>query len=84
MFDQIPFDVDQQQDPIPNDTEALRRSMIQYKLSKLHRMSETSRSKNTCLFTGKGSTFNRKLFISRQTLRKLMRFGLIGGLKKNH
>ncbi len=36
--------------------------------------------KNFCLFQGKGRTFNRSLFVSRHTLRKLAGVGLISGL----
>lgn len=39
-------------------------------------------AKNFCLFLGKGRTYNRKLFISRQTVRKLMKTGLLFGLQK--
>ena len=42
----------------------------------------SSKPKNFCLFSGKGRTYNRKLFISRQILRKLMKTALIIGLKK--
>ena len=38
--------------------------------------------KNFCLFLGKGRTYNRKYFISRQILRKLVKTGLISGLQK--
>jgi ribosomal protein S14 len=59
----------------------VRRSTLLYqKIYELGRLHSISRSKNTCLFIGKGSTFNRQLFISRQTLRKLTRFGLVSGL----
>jgi len=58
------------------------RSQLQQKFSQLHQLSAGSRLKNFCLFLGKGSTYNRKLHISRQTFRKLARFGLISGLQK--
>ena len=38
--------------------------------------------KNFCLFLGKNSTYNRQLNISRQTMRKLAKTGLIIGLQK--
>jgi len=57
-----------------------RTLLLQSKLSVLNRMHAYSRSKNTCLFSGKGRTFNRSLFVSRQMLRYLTRFGLISGL----
>jgi len=38
--------------------------------------------KNFCLFLGKNRTYNRKLFISRQATRKLMKTGFISGLQK--
>lgn len=50
------------------------------KTYKLGRRYSLSRSKNSCIFSGKGSTFNRFLFVSRQTLRGLTRFGLVSGL----
>jgi len=41
-----------------------------------------TKPKNFCLFLGKGRTYNRKLFISRQSIRKLMKSGLLSGLQK--
>jgi len=41
-----------------------------------------TKPKNFCLFLGKGRTYNRKLFISRQSVRKLMKSGLLSGLQK--
>jgi ribosomal protein S14 len=57
-----------------------QQSKFQHKKSKLHKMSYKYRSKNFCLFSGKGSTFNRDLFVSRQVLRKLTRYGLVSGI----
>jgi len=41
-----------------------------------------SKPKNFCLYLGKGRTFNRKLFVSRPIVRKLMKTGAISGLQK--
>jgi len=41
-----------------------------------------TKPKNFCLFLGNGHTYNRKLFISRQSTRKLMKSGLLSGLQK--
>jgi len=41
-----------------------------------------SKPKNFCLILGRGRTYNRKLFISRQACRKLVKTGLISGLQK--
>ena len=59
------------------------RSQLQHKISKLDAKSALSKPKNFCLFLGKGSTYNRKLFISRQIFRKLVGTGLISGLQKS-
>jgi len=61
---------------------ALRKLQLQYKISKLNRMSFDYKSKNSCFFLGKGRTFNRHLYMSRHTLRKMVRFGIISGLRK--
>ncbi len=37
---------------------------------------------NFCLFLGKSSTYNRQVFASRQTVRKLMKTGLLIGMQK--
>ena len=41
-----------------------------------------SKPKNFCLILGRGRTYNRKLFISRQACRKLLKTGLISGFQK--
>jgi len=46
------------------------------------RLLARSRPKNFCLMLGKGRTYSRDLFISRQALRKLAKTGLISGLTK--
>lgn len=49
---------------------------------KFFKKSYSSKLKNFCLFLGHGRTYNRKLHISRQAVRKLMKTGLISGLQK--
>lgn len=58
------------------------RTTLALKKHHQHQLTAISRSKNTCFFLGKGSTFNRKLLVSRHTLRKLTRFGLVSGLQQ--
>lgn len=57
-----------------------RRDTLTYRAYKLGRHHALATSKNSCIFSGKGSTFNRFLYVSRQTLRNLTRFGLVSGL----
>ena len=67
-------------------TQNTEQNLINYKktifnkINKFHKLHSIARSKNTCLFSGKGSTFNRKFLISRQVFRNLTRFGIIPGL----
>ena len=62
-----------------NDLFAFQNSLRNYDINNFKGQ---SMAKNFCLFLGKGRTYNRKLFISRQTVRKLMKTGLISGLQK--
>jgi ribosomal protein S14 len=48
----------------------------------MHKHFGSSKPKNFCLYLGQNRTYNRKLFISRQAMRKLMKTGLISGLQK--
>lgn len=61
----------------------LLRSQLQYKLSKVNKLSALYKNKHTCFFQGKGRTYNRQLFVSRHTLRKMSGVGLIAGLQKS-
>lgn len=65
-----------------SDVSAPFRSQLNYKLSRLNRNSRLYKPKNFCLYLGAGRTYNRKMLISRQTFRKLVRFGVIAGLQK--
>lgn len=77
LFDQHAFVESQSED----DDEMSRRVLaLSYKNRKLSRLHSLSRSKNSCAFSGKSRTFNRQLFVSRQVMRSLTRFGLISGL----
>jgi len=58
---------------------AFQNSLRGYKLSAFK---GRALAKNFCLFLGQGQTYNRKLFISRQAVRKLVKTGLISGLQK--
>jgi ribosomal protein S14 len=55
-------------------------------ISKIWSNPQKSRSmsgiKNFCLVLGKSRTYNRNLFISRQTVRKMTRVGLLSGIQK--
>ncbi len=62
-----------------NDFFAFQNSLRNYDINNFKGQFIT---KNFCLFLGKGRTYNRKLFISRQIVRKLMKTGLISGLQK--
>ena len=70
------------QEPVRASAGALRRACLLYKLSKINRMASEYRPKNTCLFLGRGRTYNRRLFMARHTFRRMMRFGLIPGMQK--
>jgi ribosomal protein S14 len=52
------------------------------KLSARFKKSGYSKTKNFCLFLGKGRTYNRKIFISRQIFRKLLRLNNLIGFQK--
>lgn len=54
--------------------------LLQHRIFKLHKLHSLSKSKNSCLFIGKSRTYNRQLFVSRQTLRALTRVGAVSGL----
>ena len=41
-----------------------------------------NKQKNFCLFLGKGRTYSRRYYVSRQIIRKFTKFGLISGLQK--
>lgn len=48
----------------------------------LNKKQALSKPKNFCLIIGKQSTYNRKVYISRQTFRKFMRLNCLIGIKK--
>lgn len=58
------------------------RSQLLYNQSQLNQVFGESLAKNFCLFLGAGRTYNRKLFISRQCFRKLVKTGLLSGIQK--
>ena len=72
-------------------TDQITASFISCSLMRLQKINSSLNStlglgiakpKNFCLLMGRGRTFSRKLFISRQAVRKLVKTGLISGLKK--
>ena len=55
---------------------------FQQKVKQLNSKSLQYKPKNFCLILGKNRTYNRKLFISRQILRKLMRNNAVTSIMK--
>lgn len=51
-------------------------------LSRKTVLSALSKARNFCLILGKGRTYSRDTFISRQAFRKLAQVGLLSGLQK--
>lgn len=68
---------------MPRDKESIYRNKLNKNLFSLNKKSALSKPKNFCLFSGKGRSHNRKLFISRQIFRKLIRLNAIVGLQNN-
>lgn len=60
----------------------IQREYLNWKLFKLDKKQAISKPNNFCLLIGKSSTYNRKLYISRQSVRKLMRLNVMIGVKK--
>jgi ribosomal protein S14 len=59
--------------------ETFQQVISQKNTSKLRSL---SKYKNFCLFSGRGRTYSRDLFIARHNLRKLVSVGLMPGLIK--
>lgn len=62
-----------------NETFIFQNNVSKYSFSAFNSL---TKPKNFCLLLGKGRTYNRKLLISRQSVRKLMKSGLLSGLQK--
>jgi ribosomal protein S14 len=60
----------------------LQREHLNWKLFNFDKRKATSKPTNFCLLLGKNSTYNRKLFFSRQSFRKLMRLNILTGIQK--
>jgi ribosomal protein S14 len=63
-------------------SETFFRAKLNKKVSLLNKKSSQSKPKNFCLVLGRGRTYNRKVFLSRQIFRKLVRYGLLSGIIK--
>jgi ribosomal protein S14 len=55
---------------------------LQNKLYNINIKSSITKQKNYCHYIGKSRSINRKLFMSRHTFRKFLRFGMLPGFIK--
>jgi len=63
------------------DTRATLKKIAAQKIN-LTKMRSLAKYKNFCLFSGKGRTYNRTLFIARHQTRKLINIGALPGISK--
>jgi ribosomal protein S14 len=64
---------------LANELEA---ELLTRQLHSLDHYVSVSRLKNSCFYVGRARSFNRSLFISRHTIRRFVRFGMLPGFIK--